>query len=113
MTLFNPKPEIFNKLRELGHPVTQSSQNKFNEVPAITFRIDGNNTDYYLENDIASQEILVTIDIWTNDSVTASSILAQVEAKMRELKYRLNTSLDVPSPEGALYHINATFIGNR
>lgn len=113
MTLFNPKPEIFNKLRELGYPVTQSSQNKFNEVPAITFRIDGNNTDYYLENDIASQEVLVTIDIWTNDSVTASSILAQVEAKMRELKYRLNTSLDVPSPEGALYHINATFIGNR
>lgn len=113
MTLFNPKPEIFNKLRELGYPVTQSSQNKFNEVPAITFRIDGNNTDYYLENDIASQEVLVTIDIWTNDSVTASSILAQVEAKMRELKYRLNTSLDVPSPEGALYHINATFLGNR
>lgn len=113
MTLFNPKPEIFNKLRELGYPVTQSSQNKFNEVPAITFRIDGNNTDYYLENDIASQEVLVTIDIWTNDSVTASSILAQVEAKMRELKYRLNTSLDVPSPEGALYHINATFNGLR
>ena len=113
MSLFNPKPEIFNKLSELEYPVTQSSQNKFNEVPAITFRIDGNDTDYYLENEIASQEILVSIDIWANDSVTASSILVQVEAKMRELKYRLNTSLDVPSPEGALYHINATFIGNR
>lgn len=113
MTLFNPKPEIFSKLGELNYPVTQSSQNKFNKVPAITFRIDDNNTDYYLENEIATQRILVSIDIWTNDSVTASSILAQVEAKMRELKYRLNTSLDVPSPEGALYHINATFTGNR
>ncbi len=113
MTLFNPKPEIFSKLSELGYPVMQSSQNKFSDVPAITFRIDGNSTEYYLENDIASQEILVSIDIWTNDSVTASSILAQAEAKMRELKYRLNTSLDVPSPEGALYHINATFTGNR
>ena len=113
MTLFNPKPEIFSKLRELGYPVVQSSQNKFNEVPALTFRIDGNATDYDLGNDIASQEITVTVDIWTNDSVTASGILAEAEAKMRELKYRLNTSLDVPSPEGALYHINATFVGIR
>ncbi len=113
MTLFNPKPEIFSKLSELNYPVMQSSQNKFAEVPTITFRIDSNETDYYLENEIASQQVLVTIDIWTNDSVTASKILAQVEAKMRELKYRLNNSLDVPSPEGALYHINATFIGNR
>ena len=48
MTLFNPKPEIFSKLSELNYPVTQSSQNKFNKVPAITFRIDDNNTDYYL-----------------------------------------------------------------
>lgn len=113
MSLFNPKPEIFSKLKELDYPVIQSSQNKFTKVPAITFRIDGNAADYYLENEVASQEITVTIDIWTNDSVTASSILAQVEAKMRDLKYRLNTSLDVPSPEGALYHINATFTGNR
>lgn len=113
MTLFNPKPEIFNKLRELGYPVVQSSKNVFNEVPALTYRIDGNATDYDLDNDIASQEITVTVDIWANDSVTASSILAEAEAKMRELKYRLNTSLDVPSPEGALYHINATFVGLR
>ena len=113
MTLFNPKPEIFSKLRELGYPVVQSSKNVFNEVPALTYRIDGNAADYDLGNDIASQEITVTVDIWANDSVTASSILAEAEAKMRELKYRLNTSLDVPSPEGALYHINATFVGLR
>ncbi len=112
--MFNPKPEIYQKLSEIeGVKVTQSSQNIFNEIPAITFRIDGNSADYDLDNDIASQEIFCSIDIWTDDSVTASRILAQTEAKMRELKYRLSNSLDVPSPEGALYHINATFIGLR
>ena len=113
MTLYNPKPEIFKKLSELDYPVTQSSQNIFNTVPAITYSIQGNSADYDLDNEIASQSILVSVDIWTDDSKTASSILAQVEAKMRELLYRLNTSLDVPSPEGALYHINATFVGLR
>ena len=112
--MFNPKPEIYAKLCEIeGVSVSQSSQNIFNEVPAVTYRIDGDSAEYYLENDIASQEIRCTIDIFTEDSVTASNILVQVEAKMRELKYRLNNSLDVPAPEGALYHINATFVGLR
>lgn len=113
--MFNPKPEIYQKLCEIeGVSVSQSSQNIFNEVPAVTYRIDGNSADYYVsENEIAEQQILCAIDIFANDSVTASSILVQVETKMRELKYRLNNSLDVPSPEGALYHINATFVGLR
>lgn len=113
--MFNPKPEIYAKLCEIdGVKVSQSSQNIFNEVPAVTFRIDGNSADYYVsENNISSQEILCAVDIFADDSVTASRILAQVEAKMRELKYRLNNALDVPSPEGALYHINATFVGLR
>lgn len=112
--MFNPKPEIYSKLCEIENVhVSQSSQNIFNEVPAVTFRIDSNSAEYYLENDISSQEILCSVDIFADDSVTASNILVQVEAKMRELKYRLNNSLDVQSPEGALYHINATFVGNR
>lgn len=112
--MFNPKPEIYSKLCEIsGVDVSQSSQNIFKQTPAITYRIDGNTADYYLENDIASQQILCTIDIWTDDSTTASRLLAQVEAKMRELNYRLNNALDVPAPEGALYHINATFTGLR
>lgn len=112
--MFNPKPEIYEKLCEIeGIDVSQSSQNIFNNVPAVTYRIDGNVAEYYLENGIASQEIRCTIDIFADDSVTASNILVQVEAKMRELKYRLNNSLDVPAPEGALYHINATFVGLR
>ncbi|MDO4979152.1 MAG: hypothetical protein Q4E47_03310 [Candidatus Saccharibacteria bacterium] len=111
--MFNPKPEIVSKLKELGFPVTLSSQNVFNEVPAITYRITGNSAQYDLDNEIVKQDIAVTLDIYADDSVTASSLLVQVEAKMRELKYRLQNSLDVPSPEGALYHINATFVGLR
>ena len=112
--MFNPKTEIYSKLCEIEDvDVSQSSNNVFNQVPAITYRIDGNEADYYLENEIASQNVRCTIDIWTNESTTASRLLAQVEAKMRELKYRLNNSLDVPAPEGALYHINATFVGLR
>jgi len=111
--MFNPKTEIVSKLGELGYPVTRSTNNVFNTVPAITYRIDGNAADYDLDNEIAHQDIRVTVDIWADDSVTASSILVQAEAKMRELKYRLENSLDVDAPEGALYHINATFVGLR
>ena len=112
--MFNPKPEIYAKLCEIEDvQVSQSSQNIFNTTPAITYRIDGNAADYYLENDIASQQILCSVDIWTDDSKTASILLVQVEAKMRELNYRLNNALDVPAPEGALYHINAAFVGLR
>lgn len=112
--MYNPKPEIYKKLCEIkGVDVSQSSQNIFNKLPAITYRIDGNSVGYYLENDIASQEITCTIDIWTESSTKASELLAKVEAKMREINYRLNNALDVPAPEGALYHINASFIGLR
>ena len=112
--MYNPKKEIYSKLCEIDDiSVSQSAQNVFNNVPAVTYRIEGNAAEYYLENEIASQRIYCVIDIWTDESTTASAILAQVEAKMRELKYRLNNALDVPSPEGALYHINATFVGLR
>ena len=112
--MFNPKTEIYSKLCEIeGVNVSQSSNNIFNKVPAVTYRIEGNEADYYLGNEIASQNIRCSIDIFADDSVTASRLLVQVEAKMRELKYRLTNSLDVPTPEGALYHINATFVGLR
>jgi len=111
--MFNPKTEIVSKLKELGYPVMRSSNNVFNEVPAITYRISNNSTNLDLDNKIASQDIRIAVDIWTEESTTASNILEQAEAKMRELKYRLENSLDVDAPEGALYHINATFVGIR
>ena len=113
MTLTNPKPEIYTALASLGYVASQSSQNVFNSLPAITYKIIGNETRYTLDNQIMIQEISVGIDIWTEDSVTASRILGEVESEMRSINYRLQTSLDVPSPKGSLYHISATFKGLR
>lgn len=112
--MYNPKPEVYAKLCEIeGVSVSQSSQNVFNEVPAVTYRIDGHSGEYDLSNTLYRQDIRVTIDIFADDSPTTSSILESVEAKMRELNYRLNQAVDVPSPEGALFHKNATFDGIR
>lgn len=112
--MFNPKTEVFQKLSELdGVSVSQSSQNEFKTLPALTFRMDGNASTYDLENEISKQDVRFTIDIFANDSVTASKVLANAEAKMRELKYRLNNAIDVPQPDGSLFHINASFDGIR
>ena len=63
--MFNPKTEIYSKLCEIEDvDVSQSSNNIFNEIPAITYRIEGNEADYYLENEIASQNIRCSIDIF-------------------------------------------------
>lgn len=113
MTIANPKPEVYATLSSLGYSTAQSSQNVFNEVPAITYRVINNHTRYDLDNQIVIQEVEIAVDIWANDSVTASSILSEVELKMRSINYRLQTSLDVPAPKGSLYHINATFKGLR
>lgn len=112
--MYNPKPEIYQKLSEIeGVSVLQSSQNEFTSVPAVTYRIDGQTGNYDLDNQLYRQDILVTIDIFTDDSVTASHILENVEAKMRDLNFRLSTAIDVPQPEGALFHKNASFEGIR
>ena len=111
MTLYNPKPEIYSVLSELGYYVAQSSQNTFPTVPAITYKISGNSPEYCLDKELAKQDVTVTLDIWTNDTETGSQILAEAEAKMMSIDYRLKTSLDVPAPQGTLAHINATFVG--
>ncbi|MDL2235452.1 hypothetical protein LJC07_04760 [Christensenellaceae bacterium OttesenSCG-928-L17] len=109
--MFQPKPEIYAALKELGYYCLQGAQATFSdsEVPAITFRIDNNSTDVDLDNKIASQSITATVDIWADESPTASSILTEVEEAMRALGYRLSYSADVPSPAGALYHIQCRF----
>ena len=110
--MFTPKSQIYQKLQSLNYYCHQGAQATFadNEVPAITFRIDNNSVNLDLDNEIASQDIEVVIDIWSDDSVTASRILSEVEGDMRELGYRLTYSADVPSPEGCLFHINCRFV---
>lgn len=107
--MFLPKNQIFETLRELGYACYQGSQAIFAEVPAITFRIDENSVNLNLDNEISHQEIIATVDIFTEEGALGSQILAQVEQKMRGIGYRLANSTDIPQPQGALYHINCRF----
>lgn len=111
--MFTPKAEIQKTLSALGYYCRQGSQAVFadGQVPAITFRIDNNNVNLDLDNEIVSQDVTVNVDIFADDSVTASTVLAKAEIAMRVIGYRLSYSTDVPQPEGAMFHINATFDG--
>ena len=111
--MFLPKAEIFKKLSELGYDCYQSSQVIFSKTPAITFRVDDNSVNLDLNNNISSQEIIITIDIFTDTGSQGSKILAEVEVKMRSIGYRLTNSNDVPQPKGALYHINCRFLAKK
>lgn len=112
--MFNPKKEVFTKLQELeGVSVSQSSQNIFNALPAVTFTIQNNSVNVTLDNEIASQDIIVGVDVWAESSTQASSILAQVEAKMREMLYQLTSSVDVPNIDQSIHHIACSFRGTR
>lgn len=109
--MFLPKTQIYNALKELGYYCHQGSQAVFsdNEVPAITFRIDNNSVNLDLDKDIRSQDIQAVVDIWADDSLTASEILSKVEEAMRGIDYQMTYSADVPSPEGCLFHIQCRF----
>jgi hypothetical protein len=107
--MFNPKVELFAALNALEYYCAQGGQTQFAETPAITFRLGNNSVNTDLDNEIVSQDIVAVVDIWADDSPTASGILAEVEEALRAIGYRLSYSADVPSPEGALYHINTRF----
>jgi len=110
MSLYLPKQDIYNILKTLPYSVSQVSNNIFNEFPAITFQCENNNTELFLNNEIAYQDILIIIDIWAEDSVTCSRILKEVENLMRKNKYKLTFSSDIPNPDDTIYHITTRFI---
>ena len=104
---------IYEKLQETGVTVLQGAQETYPETPAITYTISDNSTDLDLDNEIASQSIIVSIDIWTDTSMEASALQNACEILMRELGYKMTYSADVPFPEGALHHINCRFETTR
>lgn len=106
--MYLPKTDIYNGLKTLNYYVSQTQPTEFTDLPAITFRIGDNSVNLNLDNEIISQDIDVIIDIWAEDSVTASNVLSQVEETMRQLKYKMSYSSDVPNI-GNLYHINCRF----
>ena len=106
--MYLPKSNIYNNLNTLPYYVSQTQPAEFRDLPAIIFRVGNNSIDLDLDNTIISQDIEVTIDIWAEDSVTASNVLSQVEDVMRQIGYKLSFSSDVPNI-GNLFHINNRF----
>ena len=109
--MYLPKSDIFSQLNDLktiNYVVTQSSQNIFNHLPTVTFRVGNNRVNLHLNGDINYQDIEIILDIWALDSVTASNVLKDVEQIMRCNYYTLVFSADLPDPNG-LFHINTRF----
>ena len=106
--MYLPKSDVYNSLKQLNYYVSQTQPATFNELPAIIFSVGNNALDYDLDNNIISQDLEIVIDIWAEDSVTASKVLSQVEEIMRKNLYKMSYSNDVPN-NGNLYHILTRF----
>lgn len=106
--MYLPKEEIFKILSELGCAVSQTKPPVFNELPYITFTVTGNDINTFLDNSIAYQDITVQVDIWADDSPSASNLLSKVEEKMRNNFYNMIYSSDVPN-NGNVFHIVSRF----
>ena len=106
--MYLPKTDIFNSLKTLNYYVSQTQPAQFNDLPAIIFKVGNNSVSTDLDNNILSQDIEVQIDVWAEDSVTASQVLSQVEETMRSNLYEMSFSNDVPNI-GNLYHIVSRF----
>lgn len=106
--MYLPKKDVYDSLKELNYFVSQTQPPTFNELPAIIFSVGSNAINTDLDNNILSQDLEIVIDIWAEDSVTASNVLSQVEEKMRLNLYNMSFSNDVPNI-GNLYHIATRF----
>ena len=106
--MYLPKTDVYNSLKTLPYYVSQTQPPIFNELPAIIFSVGNNAISTDLNGDILSQDIEIQIDIWADDSVTASEILSQVEELMRSNLYIMSFSNDVPNA-GNLYHTVCRF----
>ncbi len=106
--MYLPKSDIFSWLKTLPYSVLQKKPPIFNTLPAITFKVGNNNVNLELDNTIGNQDIEIIIDLWANDSVTASQMLSDVEALMREHDYIMVFSGDIDDPSG-LYHTSTRF----
>lgn len=106
--MYLPKSDIYKSLKKLNYYVSQTKPDTFNDLPAIIFSVGNNSINTDLDNNILSQELEIIIDIWAEDSVTASKVLSQVENVMRINQYNMSYSNDVPN-DGNLFHIYNRF----
>lgn len=106
--MYLPKSDVYNSLKQLNYYISQTQPATFNDLPAIMFKVGNNSINTDLDNNILSQELEIGIDIWAEDSVTASKVLSQVEETMRLNQYTMTFSQDVPNT-GNLFHIVTRF----
>ena len=106
--MYLPKTDVYNSLKALPCFVSQTKPAVFTDLPAVIFNVGNNAITTDLDGAISSQDIEIQVDIWADDSVTASSILSQVEEIMRSNQYIMSFSNDVPNA-GNLYHIVCRF----
>lgn len=106
--MYLPKIDVYNSLKELNYYVSQTQPATFNELPAIIFKVGNNAINTDLDNNILSQDLEIQVDIWAEDSITASTVLSQVEETMRSNLFNMSYSNDVPNV-GNLYHIVSRF----
>ena len=106
--MYLPKADVYESLKGLPFYVSQIKPAVFTELPAVIFSVGNNAITTDLDGAIASQDIEIQIDIWAEDSVTASTALYQVEEIMRSNLYSMSFSNDVPNA-GNLRHIVCRF----
>lgn len=106
--MYLPKSDVYESLKKLNYYVSPTQPPQFNELPAIIYSVGNNSIVTDLDNNILSQDLEIQIDIWAEDSVTASNVLSQVEETMRSNLYKMSFSNDVPNI-GNLYHIVSRF----
>ena len=106
--MYLPKTDVYSSLKTLGYYVSQTRPAVFTDLPAITFSVGNNAVSADLDGAIASQDVEITIDVWAEDSVTASTALSAVEELMRSNIYIMSFSNDVPNA-GNLHHIVCRF----
>lgn len=106
--MYLPKTDVYKSLKKLNYYVAQTQPATFNELPAIIFKVGNNSVNLDLDNNIVSQNLEIIIDVWAEDSCTASQVLSQVEEIMRSNLYNMSFSSDIPNT-GNLYHINNRF----
>lgn len=109
--MYDPKEEVFGALKSLGYYTALSGQAVFSETPAITYRVESVVPEYDLDKTISSSDVVITVDLWANNTEEISDMISEVEEVMREINYLNTWSSDIPSPEGSLYHHQLRFGG--
>ena len=106
--MYLPKTDVYDSLKALPYFVSQTKPAVFTDLPAVIFNVGNNAVTADLDGAILSQDIEIQVDIWAEDSVTASTVLSKVEETMRSNYYIMSYSNDVPNV-GNLHHVVSRF----